>query len=197
MSCRRRGVFYKISRLSALRKITSLVLAFSFAVSSPLSLAVAYAQTSSESATPSDISASLPVPAAGDGQVTTPEIPKLDTSVLEAAIGATQNTQIPAPTLPQTPTQSDSAQAPAGDTPADTSATTPDAASTPAPTDQKKPSTPPTPSSSSPSSNSYPDLLKYPLKPTPDASGGLSLQYPIGIPPGRGSMTPRGERGLI
>lgn len=50
------------------------------------------------------------------------------------------------------------------------------------------PSAPLTPGSGI--SNSYPDLLKYPLKPTPDASGALSLQYPISVPPGRGSMTP-------
>jgi hypothetical protein len=107
--------------------------------------------------------------------------PKLDTSALEAAIGALNQQQ---------PETQQEAPAPA-DTPADTSATPPDDTATPAPTDPTKtPLTPPPPSSPSGVSNSYPDLLKYPLKPTPDASGALSLQYPISVPPGRGSMTP-------
>jgi hypothetical protein len=140
------------------------------------------------------------------GNVTAPSAPKLDTSLLDAAISNLENQKTDVqPKLPDLQTsmpaavvQSDqpgTTPAPSDDTPpSDTGQSSGDQTSnTPSsPTNPENPTppSPPPPSGSDSVSNSYPDLLKYPLKPTVDASGALSLQYPISVPPGRGSMTP-------
>jgi hypothetical protein len=170
-------LFYKAWSASAFKRVTSLVLAFSFAVSSPLSAAVAYAQNS-DGGLPAADEQSQTTTDQGTADAASPQLNFTVTGEPGAPVTAPPDTGAADITSPGSDQTSDKLDDQTSNTPS-------------TPTDTTSPTAPSAPLLSGSSvSNSYPDLLKYPLKPTSDASGALSLQYPLSVPPGRGQMTP-------